>query len=315
VLLASTGYWGKLPNFPDFIKYNSGSDEVQDFDKWLNEGLYSARQKFLFDWESAYLNSATFNFIFPGPSNNLSGIIYPGKDKSNRLSPFIRFILHSLESLSKPHLLPLINSSFYKNFGQFLPAALNCTTNEEISNLSNNSSPLTVDEINAREADYFNYLYSAKINSLFSDTDDRKEIRKVILFNNLQSVLKEININTGENFKLGLRFPVSENTNMDTVFWIQCCQLITGNKKLPYLFWNRSDVLNKYCYLFWNKPGSHFYPVLLKPELEMDDIVELDSEGSFEKAKNSINGELYDILKKEDSKLIQIIQLFNKNIS
>lgn len=308
--MASAGYWGKLPNFPDFIKYNSGSDEVQDFDKWLNEGLYSARQKFMFDWEQTYLNSGTFNFVFPFGSKILTGIIYPGKDKSRRLSPFIRFSLTQFENEGKLYLFPLLYSGFYLNFDQFLPAALKCSTNEEVASQTNNIADIPEEETGGKEADYFSFLYTTKINDIIGENVERK----VILFNNLTSVLSGFNSQSSDNFKLGLRFPVAKDKYLLTSFWMHCSQIITGMKELPYLFWNAGED-EGFCYLFPQKPGTHFYPVLLKPGTEQDNIVELDNEGSYEKAKNNINSELLELVQKEDSQLISVIQFLTNKFS
>lgn len=309
--MASAGYWGKLPTFPDFVKHNSGSDEVQDFDKWLNEGMYSARQKFMFDWDQVYLNSGSYNFIFPYGTKILTGVIFPGKDKSRRLSPFTRFLLAENGSGLKTHLFPLYYSGFYENFTLFLSDALSCSTNEEIAGKSNNIPVLDETESGIKEADYFNFLYSAKTGSI----SKVNQSSLIILFYNLISVLASFNSLSPGEFKLGLRFPVPGNNFSMVCFWLQCTLIIAGTDKLPYLFWSTEEESGGYCYLFLRKPGTHFFPVLLKPGLEQDDIVKLDTEGNIEKAKNNIHNDLLAILENPDSPLVNIIQFLTNKFS
>ena len=37
----TTGYFGKLPKFADFIKHNASGDEILLIDNWIQEGIRS----------------------------------------------------------------------------------------------------------------------------------------------------------------------------------------------------------------------------------------------------------------------------------
>ena len=89
----STGFFGKLPGFTDFIKYNAAGKEILTIDNWLQEGLALAKLKYKNEWKNYYNNSLTLNFIYPftGTDNTTVGVISPSNDKSGRSFPFLMF--------------------------------------------------------------------------------------------------------------------------------------------------------------------------------------------------------------------------------
>jgi len=52
----STGFFGKLPGFTDFIKYNAAGKEILSIDNWLQEGLALVKLKYKNDWKNYYNN-------------------------------------------------------------------------------------------------------------------------------------------------------------------------------------------------------------------------------------------------------------------
>ena len=89
----STGFFGKLPGFNDFIKYNAAGKEILTIDNWLQEGLALAKLKYKNEWKNFYNNSMTLNFVYPftGTDNTTIGVISPSNDKSGRSFPFLLF--------------------------------------------------------------------------------------------------------------------------------------------------------------------------------------------------------------------------------
>lgn len=88
-----SGYFGKLPEFNDFIKYNAGSPEILYIDNWLQEGLAKVKAKFKAEWKDKYDSLPPTGFFLPVPSSDkiAAGMMYAGKDKSGREFPFIMF--------------------------------------------------------------------------------------------------------------------------------------------------------------------------------------------------------------------------------
>jgi type VI secretion system ImpM family protein len=104
----SSGYFGKLPEFNDFIKFNAGSPEIQFIDNWLQEGLSRAKLKFKSKWKLNYENLPPTFFYIPVPSSekNVAGMLYAGRDKSGREFPFVIFSLFSGKVFNKFYLIP-----------------------------------------------------------------------------------------------------------------------------------------------------------------------------------------------------------------
>ncbi|HEY6906473.1 MAG TPA: type VI secretion system-associated protein TagF, partial [Ignavibacteriaceae bacterium] len=92
-----SGYFGKLPEFNDFIKFNAGSPDILFIDSWLQEGLAQVKSKFKSEWKEKYDSLPPTGFFIPAPSSDkiMAGMMYAGKDKSGREFPFIIYSLIS----------------------------------------------------------------------------------------------------------------------------------------------------------------------------------------------------------------------------
>ena len=119
-----TGYFGKLPGFPDFIKYNSAGKEIIVIDTWLQEGLALAKLKIKNDWKSYYNSLNKMNFIFPftGTDNITIGNISSSNDKSGRSYPFIMFSLFNKNSITElsNYLIPYAFKEIFSGMNKIL---------------------------------------------------------------------------------------------------------------------------------------------------------------------------------------------------
>lgn len=108
----TAGYFGKLPQYNDFIKFNAGGPEILKIDEWIQQGIRSARLKQRSNWKTVYRNAPPFYFIYShtDTSNIIAGIIKPGHDKNKREYPFIIFFTFPAADVHV-HLLPLILAS------------------------------------------------------------------------------------------------------------------------------------------------------------------------------------------------------------
>ncbi len=103
-----SGYFGKLPEFNDFIKYNAGSSEILYIDNWLQEGLAQVKAKFKAEWKDKYDSLPPTGFFLPVPSSDkiAAGMLYAGKDKSGREFPFIIFYIITGKLFDPFYLIP-----------------------------------------------------------------------------------------------------------------------------------------------------------------------------------------------------------------
>lgn len=104
----SSGYFGKLPEFNDFIKFNAGSPEIFFVDNWLQTGLAYAKVNYKSEWKEKYDNLRSTGFFLPVPSSGkvVIGMLYPGKDRSGREFPFLIFSLIPGSHFDKFHFIP-----------------------------------------------------------------------------------------------------------------------------------------------------------------------------------------------------------------
>ena len=75
-------YFGKLPGFGDFVRYNAGGGEVRIFEQWIQEGLYFSQKQYAQEWNSLYPDSPTHCFMFAPPEGALCllGILKASRD-------------------------------------------------------------------------------------------------------------------------------------------------------------------------------------------------------------------------------------------
>ncbi|MEZ5991251.1 MAG: type VI secretion system-associated protein TagF [Planctomycetota bacterium] len=90
-----SGCLGKLPLHGDFIRYNAGSAEVQEFDTWIQEGIYQGYQELDSRWDSSFDNAPVARFIYCSPKSRriLAGLFKPSVDKAGRRYPFMVYTI------------------------------------------------------------------------------------------------------------------------------------------------------------------------------------------------------------------------------
>lgn len=118
----SSGYFGKLPEFSDFIKFNAGSSEIIFIDNWLQAGLAYARLNFKSNWKDKYDKLPSTGFFLPVPSSDkvVTGMLYPGKDKSGREFPFLIFSLLPGNYFNEFHFIPAALQQILEGFDELL---------------------------------------------------------------------------------------------------------------------------------------------------------------------------------------------------
>ncbi len=113
------GYFGKLPSFADFIKYNAAGTELLSFDRWIQEGLIKLKLTLRTGWDKLFSESSGFQFFYNDSISKsiLMGNMYPSRDKSGRLFPFLVFIKkNNFKSAgNKFHSVPLLLKPFLNN--------------------------------------------------------------------------------------------------------------------------------------------------------------------------------------------------------
>jgi len=104
--MMSTGCFGKLPLFADFIFHRADAPELKALDRWFQEGILRARS--LGGWERDFprMNAYGFYRSGGGSAEGLVGLMVPGRDAGGRMFPFTVF--EPLDRGSAASFLPLL---------------------------------------------------------------------------------------------------------------------------------------------------------------------------------------------------------------
>jgi type VI secretion system ImpM family protein len=226
-------YFGKLPGYPDFIKFNSGDTEFCRFDEWIQKGMHSAKLKFN-DWKSLYRKAPPYNFIIPGKETDkvLAGLLYFSYDKHEREFPFIIFTSLELHSLGLEfHLLP----AYLKENADFLSSGLPDRINESLIQ----PEPI----LSKTTGEYIKQTYDHFI---------RMQNQFPAFPENLNS--RNVCINTS----------MSSSNNNYTLYISALLKFYTanGDDELPAVFWSENNEMDNRLFLFRNKTVLDFLNLL-----------------------------------------------------
>ena len=89
---AEVGYFGKLPQYGDFVKKRLPGDCLNRFDQWFREGIHIGRETYGDKWLDKYLQCPAWRFfvsagVLSGPS--WAGVWIPSVDRVGRYFPFL----------------------------------------------------------------------------------------------------------------------------------------------------------------------------------------------------------------------------------
>jgi len=252
----TTGYFGKLPKFADFVKHNASGDEILLIDNWIQEGIRSAELKYKNDWKNYYNNTSPIYFIFPftGTDKITIGIICPSNDKSGRNFPFLIFgnMKQDLIKDLQVHLLPLNFKAYFESITEVYNDNYFTEDLSEMKFQTNNLSDSTI-SVKSAENIYDNYLSDTSVERLFEKKLNNSVDNNVHMVNNLfknrieiieHSPAVKINFDTRVDYKL-----------LDTCFHIQLLlKIFNRSNFFPAVFWNtiHEELIN--LSLFFQKP-------------------------------------------------------------
>jgi type VI secretion system ImpM family protein len=300
------GYFGKLPIFNDFIKYNAGNDEILVLDKWLQEGIILAKQNLKNDWKLVYKNSLPLYFFSPftGTNKFISGIIFPSCDKSSRDFPFLIFFIFSKNILDKIpfYLVPLL---FNKEYNVFERIFNQVDANTSLLKLNEQVNQLSSSVLEETQIEQFqDFIYKSP------QEDFWKRIYGDSGINKKYNLIANIFNHEIKNSNLALNFNFSsdeENKLFDICFLLNIIAVSKNNLALPAIFWNREHNFNNSIFFFPSKPSSITYMDMVLPEQKDDRIFSLEK--GIEKTSNQ--NAIYDILGNKELKLKELLQILS----
>ena len=314
-------YFGKLPSYADFIRFNASGEDMRALDSWLQEGLYQAEKHHDQNWDSVYKKSPTYHFVFNPEDSELSlvGLYKPSYDKSGRKFPFIisrRLIETQLHS-KYFHKLPLLYLDFFRKAAVIFQADSSKLSADELREQIGTIKGIGNEDLDASVENFEKFVSTTTLESfitrLFGSYNDQ---RKFLLVKNLLEILSPIRSHKLMQIPLGLRFPLSQNIffiEYEVCLWVHLCQRILGNSKiLPNLFWQVQDANHfNYLFLYYRKPNWKTFLQLLEPQSNFDTVCKLEDDGAdnLAKAVQNLNPELRSAL---DDKSLSLLNFLNK---
>lgn len=273
--LVTTGYFGKLPKFADFVKYNASGDEILLIDNWIQEGIRSAILKYKNNWKNYYNNTSPIYFIFPftGTDKITIGIICPSNDKSGRNFPFLIFgnMKQDLIKDLQVHLLPLILNGYFESITEVYN---NNYFSEDLSKMKLQTNNLSDSTISAKSAEniYDNYLSDTSVERLFEKTlinsvDNNMHTVNDLFKNRIEiiehSPAVKFNFDTRTDYKL-----------LNTCFHIQLLlKIFNRSNFFPAVFWNTIHEELISLSLFFQKPTPlNFMDLIYTDDQSRNDI-------------------------------------------
>ncbi len=314
-------FFGKLPKFGDFIRYNAGGPEIRTFEEWIQEGLYHSQKFFDQKWREIYQNSPAYAFIYcpEGSDRFLMGIFKPSRDHSGRNYPFVLSLKHELYVLNQD--LSFALPAFYRGFldqarrllHQFSEKPNLHAIEEQAGFLEAYLAPDLIQTSNELQDFLVNTSLRKLWQSLFPDPEDP---RKYLLLKNLTEILLPMAGHDPGKMALGLRFPLGPDPVLSldlACFWIRLSLAVLEKPDLlPTLFWGGRDPGSQYLYLFFRPPTYGIFTLLAKPDSENDNLCKLEEEGFTlaSSAAQSLHPDVQKVLAEPKANLMDLISVF-----
>jgi type VI secretion system ImpM family protein len=234
-----SGYFGKLPEFNDFIKFNAGSSEILYIDNWLQEGIAQAKTKFKAEWKVNYDSLPPTGFFLPVPSSGkiTVGMLYAGKDKSGREFPFIIFSIVAGNQFEPYYLMPAEIESILSGLDEVLRKEENLNSlNTALKNFNMSLPPKDLVRNNFRQ-----YLSVSRINEFITRTH----------LSSLEEIMRDRMYQ--DNSFVKITFVADEaHFSYDAGFLI-------------YLLHKKLNLSYRHSSLFWNMDPSGSYQIIIFP--------------------------------------------------
>jgi type VI secretion system ImpM family protein len=282
-------FFGKLPNYGDFVRFNASGPDVRALDQWLQECLYLAGRFFASQWSAVYRNAPAYYFVFHSDHTEtaLTGILQPSYDKSNRKYPFIlahRINKKYIEARMIP-LVPMMLASLFQDSRKIVEEGLNGLPSSDISNRTEGLAAASFQNYESHLGNFEAYLRSTTTGQFWSrHFGEFTDPRKYLLIKNLNDVFKLWASGRPVRTNLGVRFPLSQGDvfhHAEVSFWtLLGCRILGGLSALPNMFWGAPPTSGKaYFYLFLDRPSAKSFIPLVQPATESDTICRLDEDG------------------------------------
>lgn len=247
-------FFGKLPQFPDFISHRAGSQEFRILDDWLQKGIAQAKMQLGSEWKPSYQNSGYFDFFFPIANTKriITGVINSSNDKSGRDFPFIVFSLMPAQLFysNSYGTLPLILNSFFYRAKQLFNYSIDSNDVGKIISYFDKSE-IRLNSFSAANKIFDEYLITTTASEFI---------------NRINIDLSDEFVRTPEDKNyLAFRFTTDdENYNFDTGFLISLFSvLFKTSNAIPCFFKTITPSHTVKLYVYFTQPETSEYSKII----------------------------------------------------
>jgi len=310
-------YYGKLPSFGDFVRYNAYGREIKLFDQWLQEGLYLSKKNLSPNEHKSFKHSPVYYFFlsFKESGNHLTGIMKPSLDKVGRKYPFIVAMVINESGFPQDTLkfLPIQFRNFYHRIYSLIKELVSVTTLDELRRQAIElETPFSMDEVAYQK--YHSLVNTTSTMAYFKSLwDNDTEDRKYTFLHNIVRMGKYLREVDPGIIDFGYRFPLqSESYDAFIVgsYWLQLfSRFISGRTVHPFIFWDAKNM-----FLFFRQPAPVVYSFMMKPDLISDVIYRMDSDGGQEVIDHRHSPQVLNILNTNNITLEQFLETVEKYI-
>ena len=273
-----SGYYGKLPVSPEFLRLHAAGPELRELDEWFQLGVQYAKAKAGLEWSSLVASADIWNFFFVPEGNGrlVCGAVFPSHDRAGRSFPFLTFLLLERRDLPPtPWLIPLRCGPFLVKTRQFLQQLrADLDWNVFRSHAESLDGDIDIDRDASLEAGFEDYLSQTTTKEFWSrlcvatDHPEHGDHEHTVQ-------LQPAGEQSGEGATWGRLLPLLKGQTAETYdlpFWLELHSRLLGVKKgtwpALFAFWNRAPSKVAPCALLsFGRPSPHLTRFIVSPEV------------------------------------------------
>ncbi|HET6371579.1 MAG TPA: type VI secretion system-associated protein TagF [Nitrospiria bacterium] len=315
------GCFGKLPIYPDFIRFHAVGEEIRALDQWFQEGIHATQSRWGRSWETEFTKIDPWNFVFhpKGGEAFLIGAFVPSRDRSGRRYPFFAFLRVERRRFDVPlRFLPLIYTPFLEEASRLTQSEWSgMDLRGFLDHLERLVVPLPEDGAPAACLEAYRAFLAEKTSRDFwgSLYGEFEHSRKYRFDQNLTGLLDPLRHHPSIPLGMGLKFPLVSDSNArgyDLPFWFDRVErALKREPDVSLFFWNRTPTHGAPGLLaFFDSPSPKGFTFFLKPGQDGDGWYDLAPERNedLQAVKEKIRPERRAVLEEGDISLSAFLE-------
>ena len=240
------GYYGKLPLSAEFLRRHAGGADMQELDRWFQQGIHQAKDRLGAAWSREYEGAGGWNFLYVPESGSrfFTGLVLPGKDTAGREFPFFYFLRVDREAFQgPPWLAPLELEPVFCEFQNVIGHA---AADKDLASFRAHLDALSTPSVDAGSAEksYLRRLQEQKMGEFWTAVlGDFSNPGKYSLDRWLGECFKSKEFDQTRGLAWGLVFPLLPAIRQqahDVPFWLDLASRHLGYARQPtFALWNR----------------------------------------------------------------------------